>query len=106
MSSIYATFHSSQSLIYALHNTEKAKPLSKLGNGHKEALRTLEKIFSKASLPAIPLRVPVSEIAQEKPKEINQERAQIKSVYQATPSANAEPLRNLLHMHTQIKSNQ
>ena len=81
MSSINATFHAALNLIYELHNTEPEKPLSTLGNGHKEALRKLEEIFRKSIPPAIPLRVPVREAVQEKPKEANHERAQLKSAY-------------------------
>ena len=68
MSSIDATFHAAQHLIYALQNPAPEIPLAKLGNGHKEALRTLAEIFRKSIPPAIPLRVPVREVVQEKPK--------------------------------------
>ena len=62
MYSIDATFHAAQNLTYVLQNTAPANPLSKLGNVHKESLRTLAEIFSKATPPAIPLRVPFREI--------------------------------------------
>ena len=64
MSSIDETFHVSKYLIYALQNPAPANPLAKLGNGHKEEMSTLEEIFSKASPPEIPLRMPVREIVQ------------------------------------------
>ena len=38
MSSMDATYHAAQYLLYALHNPAPAIPLVKLGNGHKEAL--------------------------------------------------------------------
>ena len=72
MSFIDATFHAAQDLIYALQNPAPRNKLSKLGNGHKEALRTLLKIFRKSSPPAIPLRVAVRKVFEEKPKEVNQ----------------------------------
>ena len=72
MSSIDTTFHDSHDLIYALKNPAPEKPLAKLGNGHKETLRNLAEIFSRYRPPEIPLRVPVREIFQEKPKEVNQ----------------------------------
>ena len=62
MYSIDATFHAAQDLTYVLQNKSPANLLSKLGNVHKESLRTLAEIFSKASPQAIPLRVPVREI--------------------------------------------
>ena len=45
MYSTDATFHATQDLICALHNPALVGPLVKLGDGHKEALSTLEKIF-------------------------------------------------------------
>ena len=47
MPSIDATFHTAYDLFYALHNPAPSNPLDKLGNGHKEELRTLAEIFSK-----------------------------------------------------------
>ena len=79
MSSIDAKFHAAQDLIYALYNPAPSIPISKLVNGNKEALRTLAEIFIKYSPPEILLRVTVGEIVKEKPKEVNQERAQLKS---------------------------
>ena len=35
MSSMDATFHAAQDLIYTLHNPEPERPLVKIGNGHK-----------------------------------------------------------------------
>ena len=40
MSSIDATFHAAQDLIYALQNPTLAIPLVEPGNGHKDALIT------------------------------------------------------------------
>ena len=51
MSSIDATFHTAQYLIYLLQNTEPENPPTKLGNGLKEALNTLAEIFCKARPP-------------------------------------------------------
>ena len=78
MSSIHATFHSAHDLIYALHHPESASPLVKQGDGNKQALRTLLKIFRKANLSAVPSRVSVREVVQDKLQEVNQERSQIK----------------------------
>ena len=72
MSFIDATFHDAHDLIYAIQNLAPSNPLSKLGNGYKEVLRTLAEILNKASPPEIPLRVRVREILQEKPKDVNQ----------------------------------
>ena len=78
MSSKYATFHAAQDLFYALQNPVTERPLVKLGYGNKEALNTLAEVFIKSSPPAVPQRVPVSEGVQEKLKEANQERSQMK----------------------------
>ena len=93
MSYIDTTFNAPQNLIYALYIPRPENPLYKIGNGHKEALRNLAEIFSKCIPPEIPLRVTIREIVQEKPKEVNKERSQLKSASKATPSTNAEPLR-------------
>ena len=71
MSSMDATYHAAQDLIYALQNPETASPIVKLGNGHKEALKTLAEIFIKANPPAVPPRVPVREVGQKKLQEVN-----------------------------------
>ena len=92
MSSIDAAFHVAEDLIYAIHNPAPENRLSKIINFHKEEFMTLAEIFDKSSPPAIPLRVPVIEKVQEKPKEVNQERAQLKILSQATPSTNVEHL--------------
>ena len=62
ISNIDAKFHVTQDLIYALQNLAPENPLDKLGNGNKETLSILAEIFSKASTPAIPLRLPVREV--------------------------------------------
>ena len=64
MSSKDATFHFAQDLIYAQQNPAPASPLVKLGNGNKEALRTLAEIFRKSIPPEVPPRVPVREVVQ------------------------------------------
>ena len=96
MSSVDASYHAAQDLIYALHNPAPAIPLVKLGIGHKEALRTLTEIFRKANPSAVPQRVPVREVGQKKIKElnqeVNQEGTQIKSEPQSNPFTNADPL--------------
>ena len=51
MSSMYATYHAAQDLIYALYNTAPTSPLVKLVNGHMEALKTLANIFRKIKPP-------------------------------------------------------
>ena len=45
MSSIDATIHAAQDLIYSLQNTASESPLVKQGNGHKESFRTLSEIY-------------------------------------------------------------
>ena len=73
MSSMDATYHASQDLIYTLHNPAPASPLVKLGYGHKEALKTLANIFRNAKPPAAPLSVLVREVGQKKLQGMNQE---------------------------------
>ena len=82
MSSIDATYHAAQYLIYALRNPAPARPLVKLGHGHKESLKTLADIFRKANPPAVPPRVPVREVGQRKLQEMKQEGTKIKSTPQ------------------------
>ena len=82
MSSKDATFHAAQNLIYALQNPAPVSPLFKLGNGNKEELMTLSELFRKTSAPAVLPRVPVREVVQEKLKEVNQERSQMKNASQ------------------------
>ena len=77
MSSMDATYHASQDLIYALPNPEPAIPLVKLGHGHKESLNNLAGIFRKANPPAVPPRVPVREVGQNKLQEVNQDKSYI-----------------------------
>ena len=79
MSSKYTTFYAVHDLIYAIQNPAQSSSLVKLGNGHKEALRTLAEIFRKSSPPVIPSRVTVREVVQDKINEVNQEIAQTKS---------------------------
>ena len=66
MSSMDATYHSAQDLIYALYNSEPVIYLLKLGHGHKEAFNTLADIFRKSNPSAVPLRVPVRGVGQSK----------------------------------------
>ena len=56
-------------------------------------MSTLLDIFRKSIPPAVSTRVPVREGVQEKLKEVNQERDQIKSKSQSKPLTNAEHLR-------------
>ena len=51
MSSMNATYHTAQDLIYAIQNPAPVIPLVKLRNGHKEALNTLAEIFRKPNPP-------------------------------------------------------
>ena len=51
ISSMDATYHAAKDLRYALQNTSHKITLVKLGNGHKEALKTLADIFRKANPP-------------------------------------------------------
>ena len=53
----------------------------------------LAETFRKASPPEVPPRVPVRGGVQEKLKEVNQERAQMKSESQIKPVTDEEPLR-------------
>ena len=62
MSSVDATYHAAQDFIYAIDNPAPARPLVKLGNGHKEAFRILAEIFRKANPTAVPTMVPVREV--------------------------------------------
>ena len=78
MSSMDATYHDTQYLTYAPHNPEPAIPLIKVGNGHKEALKTLANISRKANPPAVPPRVPIREVDQNKLQEMNHEGTQMK----------------------------
>ena len=45
MSSTDVTFHAAQYLVYALQNPAPESSQVKLGNGHKEALKTLAEII-------------------------------------------------------------
>ena len=93
MSSMDATHHDAQDLIYALQNTAPAILLVKLGHGHKEALKTLANIFIKANPLAVPPRVPIKEVGQRKIQEMNQEGTKMKRTLESNPVTNAEPLR-------------
>ena len=66
MSSMDATYHVVQDIIYALHNPALASPLVKLVHRHKKSLKTLADIFRKSNPPAVPPRVPVMEVGQNK----------------------------------------
>ena len=66
MSSMDATYHATQDLIYALHNPSPESLLIKIGHGNKEELKTLADIFRKEKTPAIPPRVTVREIGKKK----------------------------------------
>ena len=79
--------------MYALHNPDPAIPLVKILNGQKKELRNLAEIFGKFIQPAVPPRVPVTEVVQKILKEMNQEGDQIKSAYQSKSFNNEEPLK-------------
>ena len=59
MYSTDAETHALQDLIHAIQNPAHARPILKLGNEHKEALRYLGEIFGKSPPPEISPRVPV-----------------------------------------------
>ena len=88
MSSMDKKFHAAHDLMYALKNPAPAIHLVKLGNLHKEALRTLAEIFRKANPPAVPPRVPGREVGQDKLQEVNEEGNQIKRAPQSKPITN------------------
>ena len=88
MSSKYETFHAKQYLIYELYNPALEIPPVKLWNGNKKELRNLVEIFRKSSPLAVPPRVTVREEIQEKLKEVNQKRDQMKSESQSKPVIN------------------
>ena len=79
MSSMDATNHAAQVLVYALQNPAPEIPLVKLGNVKKEALMNLAEIYRKENPPSVPPRVPVREVGQKKLQEVNQEGTQMKS---------------------------
>ena len=89
MSSMDKKFHAAHDLMYALKNPAPAIHLVKLGNLHKEALRTLAEIFIKEKTPAVPPRVPVREVVQKRLQEVNQEVNQMKISPQSNPCTNA-----------------
>ena len=89
MSSMDATYHAAQDIIYAPNNPALTSPLVKLGNRHKEELNTLAKIFRKANPLEVPLRVPVMEVVQKKLQELNQEGTQINRAPQSKTFTNA-----------------
>ena len=89
MSSMYSTYDATQDLMYAIQNTEPARPLVKLGNGHKEALNSLAEIFRKSNPPEVPLREPVREVCQKKLQEVNQEGTQMKRAPESKPITNS-----------------
>ena len=91
-----ATYHAVQDIIYAIYNPAPASPLVKLGNGHKEALKTLAEIFRKSNPPAVPPRVPVREVGQKKIQEVNQEVTQMKRAPKSKLITNVEPLSVLI----------
>ena len=78
MSSIDETFHATHDLIYTTKNPEPEISLVTPVNGYKESFRTLSEILRKANPPAVPTRMTVRELVQEKLKEVNQERVQMK----------------------------
>ena len=93
ISSEDATFHAARDLIYALQNPAPASSLVKIGDGKRDSLITLAVIFRQFGPPAVPLRVRVREGVQEKLKEVNQDRVQMKSASQSKPVTDEEPLK-------------
>ena len=59
-------------------------------------MKTLADIFRKSNPPAVPLRVPVSEVGQRKIQEMNQEVTQMKKTPHSYPFTNTEPLMVLI----------
>ena len=72
MSSMDATYHAAEYLIYALHNPAPESTLVKLGHWQKKALQTLFDIFIKSNPPVVPPRVTVREVGEKKLQEVNQ----------------------------------
>ena len=58
-----------------------------------EALKTLAEIFRRANPPVVPPRVPVREVGQKKPKEVNHEGTETKRAPQSKSITIIEPLR-------------
>ena len=77
VSSMDATYHAAYDIIYAPHNAAPTTPLVKLGNGHKESLKTQEEIFRKANPPAVPPMVLIRYVGQKKLQEVIQEGIQM-----------------------------
>ena len=93
LSSMDATYHAAQDIIYTLQNPAPTIPLIKLGHGHKEEFKTLAKVLRPANPAALPPGVPVGEVGQKKLQEMNQEVTQMKSTPQSNPVTNAKLLR-------------
>ena len=93
MSPVDATYHVAQDLVYALQNTEPARPLVKLGNEYKHALNTLAEIFITANPPAVLPMVTVRGVRQKKFQGVNQEGTQMKREQQSNSFTNEESLR-------------
>ena len=55
-------------------------------------MKTLAGILRKSNPPAVPLRVPVREVGQNKLQEMKQEVTQMKRTLPSNPVTNAEPL--------------
>ena len=89
ISSIYATLHAAQDLLYALHHPEPEISLFKLGNGHKESLRTPKERSRIENPPTVLPRVTVRAVVQEKLQDVKQERDQMKTASQSKPFTNA-----------------
>ena len=75
-------------MIICIHGS----PIVKLGNEHKESLKTLAEIFRKAKPPTVPQRVSVRDSGQNKLQEVNQEGTQMKIAPQSNPFTNAETM--------------
>ena len=83
MSSVDATYHDAQDCIYVIQNPVPAIHQVKLGNGHKESVNNLAKIFRESNPPAVPPRVTVGEEGQKKLQEVIHKVTQMKSAPQS-----------------------
>ena len=93
MSSTDAAIIAAQDLIHALQNPEPAIPILTLENSYKEAMRSIEYLFGKATPPTIPLRVPVRGAHQEKLTGEPRKNPNKKKSHSKGPLTNAKPLK-------------
>ena len=91
MSYTDATIHATQDIIYALHYPASVVPLFKIVNEHKQALIPIAEIFRKATLPSVPLRVPVKGHT----KKDSNRRMKNKHKLKANPNQSQSPLHKI-----------